>query len=260
MNHTSPVITCMVGRVMVVAAVAVASTGMTIVISPQASPAAASSCQARAPRRRAAINSAVAMSSGTYTVATTGTIPNDHWRSRAGWLRAHISTGDATHTKHDQFDADGNTGSPGALSVAERAKADFAEVAGQLGLTPLQARTVLWLERPSAMGGLAEHLSCDASNVTGLADRLETMAGRARYRSGSAGETLRLTRRGNGCGRHVGQLILRDPAYRLWFDAEHGLVRVILIEVGEQFVCSFDQRVGEIPQASPSPPQLGHSV
>jgi hypothetical protein len=140
------------------------------------------------------------MSSGTYTVATTGTTPNDHWRSRAGWLHAHISTGDATHTKHDQFDADGNTGSPGALSVAERAKADFVEVAGQLGLTPLQARTVLWLEQPSAMGGLAEHLSCDASNVTGLADRLETH-GRARYRSGSAGETLRLTRRGNGCGR-----------------------------------------------------------
>jgi hypothetical protein len=119
---------------MVVATVAVASTGMTIVISPKASPAAASSCQARAPRRRAAINSAVAMSSGTYTVATTGTTPNDHWRSRAKWLHAHISTGDATHTKHDQFDADGNTGSPGALSVAERAKADFAEVAGQLGL------------------------------------------------------------------------------------------------------------------------------
>ena len=58
--------------------------------------------------------------------------------------------------------------------MAERAKADFAEVAGQLGLTPLQARTVLWLEQPSAMGGLVEHLSCDASNVTGLADRLET--------------------------------------------------------------------------------------
>jgi len=109
-------------------------------------------------------------------VATTGRTPNDHWRSRAGWLHAHISTGDATHTKHDQFDADGNTGSPGALSVAERAKADFAEVAGQLGLTPLQARTVLWLEQPSAMGGLAEHLSCDASNVTGLAADWRPMA------------------------------------------------------------------------------------
>jgi hypothetical protein len=48
---------------------------------------------------------------------------------------------------------------------------------------------------------------------------------------------LRLTRRGSGCGRHVGQLILRDPAYRLWFDAEHGLVPVILVEVGEQFEC-----------------------
>ena len=58
------------------------------------------------------------------------------------------------------------------FQVTEQARADFAALAAELGLTPLQARAVLWLEQPSAMRGLADHLSCDASNVTGLADRL----------------------------------------------------------------------------------------
>jgi DNA-binding MarR family transcriptional regulator len=61
------------------------------------------------------------------------------------------------------------------LQVAERVRADFADVVGEVGLTPLQARTVLWLEEPSPMRGLARHLGCDASNVTGLADRLEEL-------------------------------------------------------------------------------------
>lgn len=57
--------------------------------------------------------------------------------------------------------------------VGERARADFAEIAGEFDLTPLQARTLLWLHKPSPMRDLADHLTCDASNVTGLADRLE---------------------------------------------------------------------------------------
>lgn len=57
--------------------------------------------------------------------------------------------------------------------VAERARSDFASIAEAFNLTALQARTVLWLDHPSAMRDLADHLGCDASNVTGLADRLE---------------------------------------------------------------------------------------
>lgn len=84
------------------------------------------------------------------------------------------------------------------FQVADRAKADFAVVVGELGLTPLQARALLWLERPAAMGGLAEHLSCDASNITGLADRL----GQLGLVERTPGEDrrvklLRLTRKGS---------------------------------------------------------------
>ncbi len=60
------------------------------------------------------------------------------------------------------------------FQVAERSRADFARVVAELDLTPLQARALLWLEQPSAMRALADHLRCDASNVTGLADRLES--------------------------------------------------------------------------------------
>lgn len=61
------------------------------------------------------------------------------------------------------------------IAVAERAKTDFATVVGEFGLTPVQARAVLWLGDPAPMGDLAEHLQCDPSNVTGIADRLQRL-------------------------------------------------------------------------------------
>ncbi|HHC09221.1 MAG TPA: MarR family transcriptional regulator [Actinobacteria bacterium] len=44
-----------------------------------------------------------------------------------------------------------------------------------LGLTPPLAIALHHLDEPIAMGVLAERLSCDASYVTGLADRLEEL-------------------------------------------------------------------------------------
>jgi DNA-binding MarR family transcriptional regulator len=51
---------------------------------------------------------------------------------------------------------------------------DFAAVAARHGLTPVQAKALAVLVRtPVPMRGLADALVCDASNVTGLVDRLE---------------------------------------------------------------------------------------
>ena len=66
----------------------------------------------------------------------------------------------------------------GALSarlfhVVERARAEFEAEAAKVRLTAQQARTLLFLREPRPMGDLAEHLGCDPSNVTGIADRLE---------------------------------------------------------------------------------------
>lgn len=59
------------------------------------------------------------------------------------------------------------------FQVVERAKSDFAAIAAEHDLTALQARTLLMVQEPAAMRELADHLGCDASSVTGLADRLE---------------------------------------------------------------------------------------
>src|SRR5581483_3759676 len=49
----------------------------------------------------------------------------------------------------------------------------FIESASNLGLSPMQAHALRFLERPLPMNELAETLWCDASNVTGIVDRLE---------------------------------------------------------------------------------------
>ncbi len=58
--------------------------------------------------------------------------------------------------------------------VVDRARENFGEVADEFDLTPPQARALLYLGEAAPMRALACHLSCDASNVTGIADRLES--------------------------------------------------------------------------------------
>ncbi|MFI1971074.1 MarR family transcriptional regulator [Streptomyces cinnamoneus] len=50
---------------------------------------------------------------------------------------------------------------------------DFAAAAGRHGLTSVQAKLLSQLKGPVPMRGLATLLVCDASNVTGIVDRLE---------------------------------------------------------------------------------------
>src|SRR3977135_4058236 len=55
-------------------------------------------------------------------------------------------------------------------------RANLPVVAAELRLSPAQCHVLHLIEpeRPLPMGQLAETLACDASNVTGLVDRLET--------------------------------------------------------------------------------------
>lgn len=50
---------------------------------------------------------------------------------------------------------------------------DFAAAAARHGLTSTQAKVLAQLRGPVPMRGLAALLVCDASNVTGIVDRLE---------------------------------------------------------------------------------------
>jgi DNA-binding MarR family transcriptional regulator len=49
----------------------------------------------------------------------------------------------------------------------------FIEIANKLGVTPPLLGALRFLERPQTMGGMAELLHCDPSNVTGIVDALE---------------------------------------------------------------------------------------
>ncbi|WP_431946600.1 MarR family winged helix-turn-helix transcriptional regulator [Actinacidiphila sp. bgisy167] len=50
---------------------------------------------------------------------------------------------------------------------------DFAAAAARHGLTSMQAKVLAQLDGPLSMHALAERLACDASNVTGIVDRLQ---------------------------------------------------------------------------------------
>src|SRR5919204_5359253 len=60
------------------------------------------------------------------------------------------------------------------IGMAQRTR--VGEALGELGLTFTQAHALRMLdpERPLPMSALADRLFCDASNVTGIADRLES--------------------------------------------------------------------------------------
>ncbi|HZG94812.1 MAG TPA: MarR family transcriptional regulator [Mycobacteriales bacterium] len=60
------------------------------------------------------------------------------------------------------------------MAVTERTRRNFEDVAATFDLTPQQARALLALESAAPMRALADHMHCDASNITGIADRLES--------------------------------------------------------------------------------------
>lgn len=59
------------------------------------------------------------------------------------------------------------------FGVMSHMKQHFAERSAEFDLSPAQAMAVRELEKPLSMRELAERLYCDASNVTGIVDRLE---------------------------------------------------------------------------------------
>ncbi len=62
------------------------------------------------------------------------------------------------------------------FGVLNRMKQHFSERSAEFDLSFAQAMAVRELEQPLSMGDLAERLGCDASNVTGIVDRLEERA------------------------------------------------------------------------------------
>jgi DNA-binding MarR family transcriptional regulator len=87
------------------------------------------------------------------------------------------------------------------LGLSHVLSTNLATVAAEYGLTPAQARVLVIMEEPAPMRNLAERLSCDKSNVTGLVDGLE--------------ERSLLARLPDPRDRRVKQLVLTDSGRRL---------------------------------------------
>lgn len=60
-----------------------------------------------------------------------------------------------------------------AFEMTGRLRAHMDSSATELGLTPMQARALFMTTQPVSMSQLAGALHCDASNITGIVDRLE---------------------------------------------------------------------------------------
>jgi DNA-binding MarR family transcriptional regulator len=91
------------------------------------------------------------------------------------------------------------------LAVMSRMHQHVVERSAEFDLSAPQARALHYLGEPRTMGELADMLCCDASNVTGIVDRLE-----------ARGVVERQVKPGD---RRVKRIVLTDDGRRLW--AEH---------------------------------------
>jgi DNA-binding MarR family transcriptional regulator len=118
-------------------------------------------------------------------------------------------------------------------------RAHLPEWGAQFGLSPVQCHVLHLIEpgQPTPMNRLADALSCDASNVTGLVDRLESLG--LVERCAAAGDrrvkVLTLTTTGS---RLRGQLLRRMtgeqlPLSRLSARDQRALVRILERLVGD---------------------------
>jgi MarR family transcriptional regulator, organic hydroperoxide resistance regulator len=89
------------------------------------------------------------------------------------------------------------------LMLSGRARGWWIDLCAELDLTPAQGHALRSLdpERPVPMSSLAEALWCDASNVTGIVDKLETRG--------------LIARQGADHDRRIKQLIVTERGRRL---------------------------------------------
>ena len=113
------------------------------------------------------------------------------------------------------------------LALFKRFKSVMADIAETHGLTPIQLGALHAINEHSAtMGRLAQTLHCDASNVTGIIDRLTSLelVTRQEDPKDRRVKTLQLTSRGNAVLQEViAQLPARLGCDRLTSTERDGL-------------------------------------
>ena len=61
----------------------------------------------------------------------------------------------------------------GLYQLVDTLRGEHEEAAAAAGLTAAQAMILTWLSEPTSMRRFADRMGCDASNITGIVDRLE---------------------------------------------------------------------------------------
>lgn len=98
------------------------------------------------------------------------------------------------------------------FEYVDRLRVHFEDVSAHHGLTPVQAKVLMFVDEPSPMRCVAELLGCDPSNVTGVVDRLEErgLLERAVDPSDRRVTSLRSTQSGRTVRDALGAALFKD--------------------------------------------------
>lgn len=98
------------------------------------------------------------------------------------------------------------------FAYVERLRGHFESVVSTFELTPVQAKVLMHLEEPVPMRSVADSLTCDPSNITGVVDRLEErgLVERAADPSDRRVTLLRTTTAGRSMRESVATAVFRD--------------------------------------------------
>lgn len=106
------------------------------------------------------------------------------------------------------------------VTVAERARADFAAAVAPFGLPVHLARTVLLLGEPQPMRHIAGELACDPSHVTGIADQLEQRGLAVRAPGADRRiKMLQLTDEGRALRRRIAEAVNTEAPFGAQLDS-----------------------------------------
>lgn len=118
--------------------------------------------------------------------------------------------------------------------VTEQARMGCDRAAEENDMTGAQVRALLSLDEPSPMSNLAGHMGCDASNVTGIADRLEAR-GLIRRETGTDRriKLLALTPEGERVRDQVRKRLSETSPAGSLSDAERRTLKELLVKMAE---------------------------
>jgi DNA-binding MarR family transcriptional regulator len=118
----------------------------------------------------------------------------------------------------------------GLYQLVDTLRGEHEEAAAAAGLTAAQAMILTWLSEPTSMRRFADRMGCDASNITGIVDRLEAkeLVVRTADPSDRRVKLIERTRAGDGAvKRFQKELVKTSSLAKLTPAARRGLLAAL---------------------------------